>query len=779
MDSSHVLQRNRPAPLVFIVGLSICLGYSALSYGAKRPFTVVDDISLSRFADRPYIVSPDRRLTVVLTEKGILKTNRPESTLRVYSLARVRWSLSHADDGKKVPPLWIIRLSTYRDGPIVSSVRWLPNSSGIAFLAKTHDGNDRLFLADVSSQTLIALTARSEHITGFSVKDRKNFAYSVLRRSMLLHGELEEGSPSFVATGHSAVSLMFPQSLSIWREHDLSDLWAVVAGKRFLVRDKSSGRHFALHRLGEQALTLSPNGRYIATALPIREIPSEWEKLYLPAAPSSPHRIRAGFQEVDEWDGQDLVSQYALIDLVKGNTKPLIDAPIAHGIGWWGNVEALFSDDSAFLVVSNTFLPNNRWDTLAGEPHRPCGSVIINLASMKSACLEKLGTQTDQANEEGYSYVVGNHFSRGTNARVVVSRSSQYIADEVNYIRDENGTWKRNPTPGTTESQGEVVIGIHQSLNDPPVLVSTDIRTRASRTIWDPNPQLKRTDLGEVSVLRWVDKTGRKWVGGLYRPPHFDGTKRYPLVIQTHGFDENRFSPSGIFVTANAAQELASAGIMVLQVRDCPVRNTAIEAQCQLDGYESAVSELVAKGSVDSNRLGIIGFSRTCYYVMEALTKGSLRFRAASITDGINGGYLQYIMAADFDGNFLKEASALIGAPPFSGGLLQWLQRSPEFNMDKVTTPLQVVAIGRRSLLYEWEPYAALRILHKPVDLIVLAEGTHILSNPAERMASQGGAVDWFRFWLNDEIDSSPDKASQYDRWRALRALQDTGAAKQ
>jgi len=82
-------------------------------------------------------------------------------------------------------------------------------------------------------------------------------------------------------------------------------------------------------------------------------------------------------------------------------------------------------------------------------------------------------------------------------------------------------------------------------------------------------------------------------------------------------------------------------------------------------------------------------------------------------------------------------------------------------------------------LLYEWEPYAALRILHKPVDLIVLAEGTHILSNPAERMASQGGAVDWFRFWLNDEIDSSPDKASQYDRWRALRALQDTGAAKQ
>src|SRR5258708_13809535 len=89
----------------------------------------------------------------------------------------------------------------------------------------------------------------------------------------------------------------------------------------------------------------------------------------------------------------------------------------------------------------------------------------------------------------------------------------------------------------------------------------------------------------------------------------------------------------------------------------------------------------------------------------------------------------------------------MIGAPPFREGLQQWFKRSPEFNMDKVTAALQVVALGRANVFFMWEPYAALRYLSKPVDLIILPEGTHVLSNPAERIVSQGGTVHWFRFW--------------------------------
>ncbi len=68
--------------------------------------------------------------------------------------------------------------------------------------------------------------------------------------------------------------------------------------------------------------------------------------------------------------------------------------------------------------------------------------------------------------------------------------------------------------------------------------------------------------------------------------------------------------------------------------------------------------------------------------------------------------------------------------------------------------------------LAEWEPYLALSRLNKPVDLIVLKEGTHPLTNSGQRMVSQGSTVDWMRFWLKGEEDPNPGKSEQFARWR-------------
>ena len=71
-----------------------------------------------------------------------------------------------------------------------------------------------------------------------------------------------------------------------------------------------------------------------------------------------------------------------------------------------------------------------------------------------------------------------------------------------------------------------------------------------------------------------------------------------------------------------------------------------------------------------------------------------------------------------------------------------------------------------------WDVYAGLRYLHKPTDLIELNTDEHVLTNPAMRLASQGGSVDWFRFWLKDEQDPDPAKAEQYaPRWQKLRTF--------
>jgi len=246
------------------------------------------------------------------------------------------------------------------------------------------------------------------------------------------------------------------------------------------------------------------------------------------------------------------------------------------------------------------------------------------------------------------------------------------------------------------------------------------------------------------------------------------------LVIQTHGFAPSLFRPDGAYPTAFAARELAASGFLVLQVCDCVVTVNGNEGSDNVAGYEAAVQQLAADGLVDPNRVGIIGFSRTCYYVMEALTTSTLHFKAASITDGINEGYLQYITSVGGVGDaFTRENESVIGEAPFGEGLQQWLKRSPEFNLEKVTTPLQVVSLGRSKVLFMWEPYAGLRRLNRPVDLIVLNSDEHVLSNPAIRLASQGGTVDWFRFWLEGEEDAELAKAEQYVRWRELRKSQE------
>src|SRR5260370_9450151 len=89
-----------------------------------------------------------------------------------------------------------------------------------------------------------------------------------------------------------------------------------------------------------------------------------------------------------------------------------------------------------------------------------------------------------------------------------------------------------------------------------------------------------------------------------------------------------------------------------------------------------------------------------------------------------------------------------------------------------MVAPVRIEGHTRRSLLFNWEVYAALRLQDKPVDLIYLPDAVHIVVKPLERLASEQGDVDWFRFWLQNYEDSDHAKPEQYARWRELRRLQ-------
>jgi hypothetical protein len=133
---------------------------------------------------------------------------------------------------------------------------------------------------------------------------------------------------------------------------------------------------------------------------------------------------------------------------------------------------------------------------------------------------------------------------------------------------------------------------------------------------------------------------------------------------------------------------------------------------------------------------------------------------------------MQYMLFADSRPSLAREYERIVGAPPVGAGLGRWFDYSPSFHMDKVRTPLRIEAIDPSSVLTMWETYAALRRLHRPVDLIYLAGAQHILQRPLDRLASEQGNVDWFRFWLQGYADTDPAKSAQYARWKTLKSLQ-------
>jgi dipeptidyl aminopeptidase/acylaminoacyl peptidase len=750
------IQRRLVSIVVLALGFVVA---TASAHQAKRPFTIVDEIGLTMFGTAdggpPELhFSPDGKYFAVWAERGRLDLNRPEDSLRFYRTQDVKAFLDHSEQSEPPSPIWVITRATYKQQRSIESWRWIANSSGVAFLERTSSGSQRLVLTEINKKEVKPLTSETDDIRAFNLRDRQHYLYMVVDMSEWENWRSETQKPAVIATGRPIDVLLFPDDPKVAGFFPpRSETWAVLDGK-----------HFETKHIG----VLSPDGHSLISTLPVTDVPKSWETLYPPQTYNQDRiEIHAGGS----------ANQYVRIDLQTGTTQSLTNAPVSEAAGWFAGGDPSWSSDGQAILLPHSFV-----ESKDNAPSRPCVAVV-DLPSKTVTCVERFKSRLGNGMaEDGYHRIANAYFVGEDKNQVMVSfRNRDYSPGYSEYQRT-SGSWHlvKHGT-GDPETTGNgIEVRVKQGINDAPVLVASD--KQISRVIWDPNPQLKNFELEDATVYTWRDdKEGKEWKGGLYKPVGYTPGKKYPLVIQTHGFPETEFRPSGIFTTAFAARELAAAGIMVLQIalgktdiyQECP--DGIGEAPCAASMAESAAAKLVSEGLVDPDNIGVIGFSRTCYQVMEMLTAtSSIHLKAASITDGVMFDYLQYILGVDLAGDaFLKESDSAIGAPPFGEGLQQWLKRSPGFNLDKVKTPLLVVGEGRDSLFSMLQPYAGLRALHKPTELVMLNTDEHVLTNPAMRMASQGGSVDWFRFWLQGYEDSDPAKADQYKRWRELKKLQE------
>lgn len=786
--------------VLFVVGTLGC-GVGEGSQSGQGVFTTRDSISMVRFnepaAGRPEGLSdfsPNHRYATVMTSRGLLASNEIETTIWLLDTRTLADTLaaSQSKTAYVELPRAIARIAatpriptfdTY--APVISDLRWSEDSKKLYFLGMDSGAERRLYEVDIRSGVLRALSPAGRDVLEYSLAGAR-IAYTA-RQSYAAPQEIP-WSPSEAidpdagaVTGLGLERILYPEGDAA-NESILSvpDLWVSLNGY-FRRVPNAAGRppqpdpdHYF------KALALSPDGHMVIRLVPVTRIDPTWSR-YVPKPGFESWKIDPNESYLTSPSYLWRLREYELVDTASGAEQPLIRGPFGSSLAEEDAPVAVWSKDGRRVLVGNVGLPLNSNDPQSNDRREHiCAVAAVDVPSLGVHCIAfsrdasaviaranphplRLASATFGATDDDVTARFAWHGRWGESERYHFNGKRWAMVSSV----------PGNPLTGVPLSQpsdrdGLPSIYIEQGLNSPPTLWAS--LNGKSMAIWNPNPRLGTIDFAKASLFHWTDQHAYGWEGVLLLPAGYQPGKRYPLVIQTHGYLPSEFVTEGLFPTAMAARELSSAGFVVLQTGNRSDHYVSLqEAEDAIDQWRSAIAELDRDGIIDSHRVGIIGFSRTCWYVERALIEYPQMFAAATLADGLDTSYMTYRLFAEGRPSMAKEYVKIIGSKPSGPGLAAWVQSAPGFHLDRVETPLRIEAIGPISVLTEWETYASLRDAGKPVDLIYIPGGQHILQKPWDRMASEQGNVDWFRFWLESYRDSDPHKAAQYARWSRMQ----------
>jgi len=773
---------NSYSLLVLLAVVILSLPSSTTAQEARR-FTVRDSIEIvtptsgvTAETNKPQF-SPEGRYFFVLTRRGLLTANEVESAIWLFDTAAVKRFLEDASGARAPKPRRLVRMGASSNYDPITNVRWGVDAQSIAFLGRDADNVQHLFIADITSGKLHQLSPKGVDVVEFDRAKGVSVFTTVpsVSDSQVYQTAGSEFSDIVIATGKPILNLLFPN----WQREDPNgvvsrQLWRSRDGQPAVALRGADGAPVSLRRRSlESFLSLSPNGRYLVAMSLVSQVPPEWAA-YEPLFPEL--KFVADALNASPLPPEKRPGQYVLIDLQSGEVAPLLDAPAGLAGGYYNvDLQAVWSPDGQRVAVTNTFMPFDKSKPQSGLT-RPCVAVV-ETATRKVDCVQE--TAKVAADKVRASPWLSKIEWRGTE-ELVFSYRPQGSELPARLFKRNSGHWEpAGEVPAKTAVERTVSVTFREGVNEPAVLMAKDPATGITKQLWDLNPQLSAINLGEASVYNWEDKEKRQWTGGLVKPPGFAHGRRYPFVIQTHGFNPNKFLADGPWhgTMAHAARALAGRGIVVLQVNDHRIDGfgTPREAERVRDGYETAIAQLASDGVIDPENVAITGYSRTGWWVMESLIHAPKRYRAAILAEVTSLSLGEYLMNADFGGPYrAQELARLIGGEPFGEGLNKWIEHSPGFNVDKIKAPVFFQMNSPVALVYGWDLYATFRMQKKPIELLYIRNGgSHYLTKPLELLASQEMAVDWYDFWLNRHEDPDPAKSEQYKRWRELRKLQD------
>jgi len=773
-----------------LVLVSLISGRVAAASAHKRPFTVIDSIEMTKIVDPPpfyshtsheFKRSPDGKKFVVVLRRGHLATGQVEDDLVLFKTKDVLAFVNARQPAKRPLSEVLVDFHTSSGMSPIDSVRWQDNAT-LTFIGRTGEQEaGQVYALDLRTHVLKKITDAPDGIVTYDTR-RGALVYSAP-----VFPDWRERNLRGYVVGPTVISNLTIKNPRDALFRDLAFFLKGGGSSRPLRLD--TGLNWMAHPYGylplPNEISMSPDGRWAIVLATVRSIPSSWagytfmqdvlcnddHLCRLPAAPKLPSgRLRAALDalvprtaSVPRAFG---AKQYFLVDIAHATVRPLLDAP-----GPFGADAITWSPDSKGVVLAITYLP---LDIPEGQEraHREGAPAVVEV-EVPSGKYARVSDRTSSISS--VRWLPGGDIHIEWHGKGTASPQDKYY-------RKRGRQWIETPASLARWAPRRLGLRIEEDLNTPPQIVAWDRKTGKTGVITDLNPQLRAVTLGHGEIFEWQDRTGRRYRGALILPPGFRSGHHYPAVLQTDYFYPHEFlvdGPAGI-PTAFAARALANKGMVVLQMALPQSRTNPKKLTWRYDRdsenprfvamMEGAIDALSERGIIDRARVGLIGFSRSGMHVQYALTFSKYPIAAATIADSVQATPFAYVVdfGLPYPAGMADFENQMIGAEFWGDGIQKWIKRSPAFHLDRIRTPLRLELNGTHVPEF-WDMYALLKRHHRPVEMIHLPLAAHQVARPAEQYMSEQGDVDWFAFWLKNEIDPDPAKVEQYARWRELR----------
>jgi dipeptidyl aminopeptidase/acylaminoacyl peptidase len=299
-----------------------------------------------------------------------------------------------------------------------------------------------------------------------------------------------------------------------------------------------------------------------------------------------------------------------------------------------------------------------------------------------------------------------------------------------------------------------------QTATNSPDFYHVDQSFEDAVALTNTNPQQEKYYWADDEVVSFTNENGQKLEGRLIYPANYDPDKEYPMITyiyeklsqtthsysmpsRTDEYNARRYSSEGYFVfMPDITYELSEPGVSAVK------------------SVVPAVNEVLKTGMINEEQLGLTGHSWGAYQTTFIITQTDLFSSAvagAPLTNMVSMYNSIYWNSGTPDAKIFETSQGRF-PDPWWKDWDNYIENSPIFNMEGVSTPLMVqfgTDDGAVDFNQGVELYNTMRRMQNPFVMLVYEGENHNLAQEENQIDYANRAFQWHEHYLKGE--EAPD----------------------